>query len=301
MAQLVATCETGGFAIFGARLGLDQANDLVPSAITAAGADAGQLRLASSQRPPHLLALAPDGAWVAWVPEGSLPDSYGKGGQPVVCFTDDPKSHRTVRYRGWFGLHLALSSSARHLVLIVRDKDGTRSYHRLLLLRPETGETVDDLTGIVTGFDFGKVERLRLSSGGTRLALGTRDSFLVIDLPHRTVLLEANGRYPCLSPSGEEVAFVDPSRNLALANLATGMRRTLDGGTAYSVGSFTPDGGLLIAFVRRPLALDAKLVAIDYRSRRYANITTLEEWNLGQNCGLVRRTLLSPTSASASG
>lgn len=151
-AQLIATCETGGFAIFGARQALDSANMLVPSAITVAGADAGQLQLPTSPR-PHPLALAPDGAWIAWVPESSLPDPYDRGGRPVVCLTDNPKSSREVRYKGSFGGVLALSAGARRLAIIAWDRDGRFVFSRLLVLDPATGETVGDLTRIVANSD----------------------------------------------------------------------------------------------------------------------------------------------------
>jgi hypothetical protein len=52
---------------------------------------------------------------------------------------------------------------------------------------------------------------------GERLAIGWPNSFCVIDLPSRTVLFEAKGRFPCISPSGEEVAFVCSNRKLVSA------------------------------------------------------------------------------------
>jgi len=49
------------------------------------------------------------------------------------------------------------------------------------------------------------------------------------------------------------------------------------------------------AFVRAPLAMDAKLIAIDCRTGLFAEITSLDEWNLGQNCALIKKRLLYPT------
>jgi len=292
---LISICNSGHFAILGARRGLNSRSELVPSAITARGLDAGQLQLASSP-PPHLLSLSPDGAWVAWVPENSLPDSYGRGGQPLVCFTDDPRSARTLSYDGWFGIRIAVSSDAVRLAVIALGTVGSRLFYRLLVLRPTTGETADDLTGVAAGIDLGKVDRLRLSSSGARLVVGSGGSFAVMDLQERSVLFKGAGRYPCISPSGEEVAFVDPRGKLALVGLATGVTRyPLRSGTAYGVGSWTPDGSMLLAFVKTPLALDAGLVVIDGSTGGYAEITSLDEWNLGQDCALVKIALLTAT------
>jgi hypothetical protein len=117
-----------------------------------------------------------------------------------------------------------------------------------------------------------------------------------VDRVAHVVLLEGEGRFPCLSPSGEDLAFVSPRRKLALVKLATRATSSpLDEGATYGVGSWTPDGGLLLALVRRPLALDGKLVAIDCATGRYADITHLDEWNLGQNASLIKRRLLSST------
>ena len=88
---------------------------------------------------------------------------------------------------------------------------------------------------------------------------------------------------------------MDPGRKLVVVTLATGARMAQPvNGKTYGVGSWTPDGSLLLAFVWTPLALDAKLVAIDCKVGRYCDITRLDEWNLGQYCSLIKRTLLSP-------
>jgi len=295
LAQLMAICDSGGFAIIGARLGLNSNNELVPSAIAVAGDDAGQLLLQESV-PPHLLSLAPDGIWVAWVPESSLPDPYGRGGHPLVCITNDSQLTRPVTYSGWFGTKVALSSGAVHLALISMGEVGSAQSRRLSLIDPRTGESLDDLTKVISGYDLAKVERLRLSSSGKQLIVGWPDSFFVINLQRRAILLRGKGRFPSISPSGDEIAFVAPNQKLVVLTLATGLtREPLTQGQTYGVGSWTPDGKLLFAFVRAPLALNAKLIAIDCRTGLSAEITSLDEWNLGQNCALIKKRLLSAT------
>lgn len=296
LVRLRSTCETGDFAIVGARLGMDSGNSLVPGAMTADGADSGQLELPGAE-PPRFLSIAPDGVWVAWVPESSLPDGFGKGGQPVCCVTDDPRSARTSSFQGWFGQQIAVSSNAEHLAVVAVDRDLNR---RLLTVRPATRET-EDLTELVARFSLRDVERLRFSANGSRLAVGSRESFLVLDPSAHKALFQGEGRFPSLSPSGEEVTFVDARRKLGLAAVASGTTRTLlDGATTYGVGSWTPDGSLLLAGVRGPLAFYWNLAAIDCTTGQYAAIRRLEEHDFGQDSGLIKRRLLSRVPAPAS-
>jgi len=97
------------------------------------------------------------------------------------------------------------------------------------------------------------------------------------------------------------VAFVDSNRKLVLVALASGAMRTLlDGATTYGVGSWTPDGSLLLAGVGGPLAFFWKLSAVDCTTGKYAGIRRLEEHDLGEDSGLIKRRLLSRVPASAS-
>jgi len=265
--------------------------------MTANGADSGQLELPGAA-PPHFLSVAPDGVWVAWVPESSLPDAFGGSGQPAFCITDDPRSARTSSFRGWFGQQIALSSGAEHLAVVAVDRDLNR---RLLTVNAATGETEHDLTELIARFSLGDVERLRFSANGSRLVVGSRESFLVLDLSAHKALFQGEGRVPSRSPSGEEAAFVDARGRLGLAAVASGATRTLlDGATTYGVGSWTPDGSLLLAGVRGSLSFYWNLAAIDCTAGQYAAIRRLEEHDFGQGSGLIKRRLLSRVPAPAS-
>ncbi len=212
----------------------------------------------------------------------------------MVCFTDDPRSAQILRYDGWFGARLALSCGARDFALITRDRTLARGY-RLLILRPAAGQATIDLTELVAGLDLAKVRQLRFSSNGARLAVASASSFSLIDVPTRRVVYQGEGSYPSPSPSGAEVAFVNSHRQLALLSPdARTVRTPLEHGTTHSVGAWTPDGGLLFGLYEGPLALDGCLAAIDCATGRHADIVSLEEWNTGQNCALIRRRLLSP-------
>lgn len=298
LSRISATAERGDFAITGARLSVDHStNALVPEGITVAGQNAGQLVLPDL---PFWRSLAPDGAWVAWVPESSRPTPYGTGGTPLLHFTDDPKSIRTVKFMGRSGEQLGLSSKAEHLALVtLTGADFTR---RLVVLKLPTGEMEYDVTNLITRFGLVNLESLRLSASGDRLAAGSRESFSVIDLPSRSVLYEGSGRFPRLSPSGEAVAFVGGNRKLMVTTLATGLTTTLmPGWVTRGVGSWSPDGRFLLAGAMGPLNWNWHLVAIDSSTGEHEEITYLEEWNGGQDCALIEQRLLSPDTSPTRG
>jgi hypothetical protein len=261
---------------------------LVPEVITVVGG-AGRLVLTE---PPGRLSLAPDGAWVAWFPHSA--NVYAESAEgPLAYYTDNPGSARTVRLNGRFGARLAISSGAERLAvaLVV----GARPTTRLLVLKPSTGELEHDVTELITRFNLRDLERLRMSASGDRLAAGSRDLFSVVDVPSRKVLFEGRGRFPSLSPSGEALAFVDGQRKLHLATVATGQTRQLLGrSSTHGVGSWTPDGSLFFAGVEPTLSLFWCLAAVDSSADAYAEITRLDEHDSGEECGLIKRRLLSP-------
>ena len=61
---------------------------------------------------------------------------------------------------------------------------------RLLVLNSATDEVENDVTELVTKFSLAQVYRFQISANGRRLAVGSRESFVVIDLPSRKILLE---------------------------------------------------------------------------------------------------------------
>jgi hypothetical protein len=235
--------------------------------------------------------VAPDSTWVAWVPERSLPDAFGKGGEPRFCFADDLNAPRTSRFCGWYCERIAISSGASRVAVVAVDKNLVR---HLVVLKPTTGETETDLTDLVEGFDLEHVERLRFSSSGARLAVGSANRFSVLDVPTGKSLFDGKGRFPSLSPTGDEVAFVDGRRKLAIAALGSRQTRILvDGATTYGVGAWVPDSSLLLGGVAGRLSFFWDLVVVNSLTDRYAGITRLEEHDFGQGSMLIKRRLLS--------
>jgi hypothetical protein len=262
---------------------------LTPEIMTTVSPDAGRLILPER---PGRLSLAPDGAWVAWFSYSSTVYPESAHG-PLVYFTDDPRSARTVRIKGRFGAWLAISSGAQRLgVAVVR---GDQPTTRLVVLKPLVDGTEDDITELITRFNPREIECLRFSASGDRLVAGSRRMFSVIDLPLRKVLFEGEGRSPSISPSGEVVAFVDQRRRLTVTTVGTGAtKRLLERSITHGVGSWTPDGALVLAGIEGPLSFFWYLSAVDCLADAYAEIIRLEEHDSGEACGLIKRRLLSP-------
>jgi hypothetical protein len=196
---------------------------------------------------------------------------------------------------GRYGAQLAISSKAAHLAVVV--VAGTNATTRLVVLKPTTGELEHDVTEVIKNFNLKDTERLRFSANGNRLVAGSPSSFSLVDLPSRKLVLEGQGRFPSISPSGELLAFIDHRRRLNLVKVTSGISTPLlDRLTVHGVGSWTPDGSLLFAAVEPELSLYCYLTAVDCSADAYAEIRRLEEHDSGQDCGVIMRRLLTPKS-----
>jgi len=279
---------------------LIRANDLimldalVPEAITVIGA--GDWRLVLPE-PPGRLSFSPDGAWIAWFPYSNVYERASGG--LSVCFTNSAQSARRIKLEGRHGAALAVSSGAERLAVCMAVAAGPVS--RLVVIKVATGEIQDDVSDLISRFDLRTTERMRLSASGDRLVVGSPSHFSLIDLPSRKLVLEGEGRFPCISPSGEALAYVDGRRELSLTTVATGTtKRLLEHSITHGVGSWTPDGELLFAGVEGPLSFFPYLSVVDCIGDGCATIARLEEHDGGQECGLIKRRLLTPGAHRAS-
>lgn len=153
------------------------------------------------------------------------------------------------------------------------------------------------MTDLVTRFSLSQVYRFQISANGERLAIASRESFVVIDLPSRKVVLQGDERSPSLSPRGEVLALVDQRGDLVLTTLSTGARRILRNRwwSTVGVGAWSPDGRFLLTAVRDdPLGFSTNLVAIDCATDKFAEIMRLDiEGDQGERCVWIKRRLLS--------
>ena len=255
LAEVRDMAERRGLAMIGAWQ-TGPGSYLVPEAFSVTGAEVGKLLLPEAT---YWLSVAPDGGWAAWVPRNSV---FPRTAEPLLRFTNDPRSVRTLRFKGICGNQVAISSNAVHLALVaVVDPEGGR---RLIVLDSATAEVEHDVTDLITRFRLADVYRFQISANGGRLAVASRESFVVIDLPSRKIMLDVDGRWPSLSPQGDILAFTDKSGYLIMASLATGARRAIRNRwwNIVGIGAWSPDGRFLLAGARDPIGLFTNLLAI---------------------------------------
>lgn len=265
-------------------------NGLIPEAVAVSGEDAGKLVLPES---PWLISVSPDCGWIAWTARGSQPPPLGAGdGQ--IFFTGAHSRIKSVGLRGCYPEQISLSSGAVYLALTT--VGSVRSDARLIVLNPATGELERDVTGLMTRFRIADIDRLRISANGQSLIVGTREFFVVLDVPSRRVLFESPGQFPCFPPTADSVAFINKERELVSASLVTRATTKLMEGwwTTLGLGSWSPDGAFLLAGIRGRLSFFVKLVAIDCATGEFADIVPrLQEGDLGEQSAWVQRGLLA--------
>jgi hypothetical protein len=187
---------------------------------------------------------------------------------------------------------MAVSSNADKVALV--SVNGHLSESRLIVLNGETGELEQDLTGSIARFGLSGVERLRLSSSGNFLVVGFRDVLLALDLASGKIAFEGSGRFPEISPNGEEVACTDEHRRLVVTSLSSGTKRYLmKGWDTCGVGGWSPDGRFLLAGARTSVSLWKMLVAVDTENDGFVELVKLGEGDYGDRCVWINRALLS--------
>lgn len=253
------------------------------------GADAGALAMTAWR---YSSSVSPDGNWVAWIPLSSDFDVYHD--EPIVLFTNDPRAVHSVRFQGRSGLFVAISSNARHLALIA--VVGEALDRRLMVLNPATANLECDVTGLVTRFSLNDVYRFQISADGGRLLVGSRELFVVIDVPSRKVMVEGEGQYASLSPRGDALAFLDKREDLVVTTLATGANRVIRNPwwIVAGVGGWSPDSRFLLAGARALLGFFYHLVVIDLATAEFADLWRLGEGDVGETSFFIKRRLLSP-------
>lgn len=218
-----------------------------------------------------------------------------------VLFTDFRSPIKTVRLRGCYPEQLSVSSGAEHLALTTSaGVPGTR----LIVLNPWTGELQRDITDLAPQFRSLDIERVRISADGRRLAIGTREHCLVVDVPSGKVLFDSMGRFPCLSPEGDSVAFINKEQELVVASVITRANKKLVKGwwATLGLGCWSPDGMFLLAGIRGRLSFFVKLVAIDCATGEFTQlISRLQEGDLGEQSAWVNRHLLTRRTDTLSG
>lgn len=236
-----------------------------------------------------LMSVSPDARSVAWVRLNALSQPPGHE-PPVVLIRSDTGAFRTVRCPFALGAALAISSDTRRAVV---STFASSVSGRLLVLNTESSEVERDLTSPIDGFSIKEIERLSISNDGARLAVGSRSTFLLIEVPAQTVILRSTGRFPTLSPGGQRLAYVDPDHEVFVTEVAKSTGASLARMRACGVGSWSPDGTLLLAGGWTRLSWWKRLVVIDRTDKRFVELAKLGEGDLGDRCLWISRQLLA--------
>jgi len=240
---------------------------------------------------PYVRAVSLDGDWIAWIPVGDWMVSSGIE-RPTVRFMSNPCCVQPLRLDVYRVSNIAISSDPRYLAIVVTEGSVNQ---QILVLHPETGQVEQELTELVQRFSPIQIERLGISLDGRVLTVGSREAFIVIDVPSRKHLLHSEGRFPSLSPKGDAVASVDAKGNLTVTDLVGGRSRRLMNAswTTYGVGAWSPDGQFILAGLRAALGFFIYLAAVHSTTGEVAKIKRLDEGDFGQHCAWINRTLLS--------
>lgn len=261
------------------------------SAFTVAGADAGRIVLAGRSL---RAAVSPDGSWMAWDVEKSLPRLF---------VTNGSESARSLSLDAAFNLKpafiesFALSSGTEHLAIVVGTavrNARSRGPLRLVVLRVPTLEVEEDVTDVVARLSPGWESQLAVAGlCNHRLLVAFSESFVVIDLSSRSPLFADRGRFPSLSPDGGSVAIVDDRRRLVIVEVSSGARRTPLGRwwRTLGIGGWSPDGRYLLVGATEPLSFSIRLVAVEPATGRFADIMPLGDL-VGNGFVWIRRDLL---------
>jgi hypothetical protein len=265
-------------------------NTLTPEAVDVYGNDVGKLLLPEK---PWVVSVSPDCGWIAWALRESQPPPVGAG-DAKVFYMDARSSIKTVHLDGGYPQHLSLSSDAEHLAVDLVSVAPQKA--RLIVLKPRTGDPQRDLSGLVTRFQIADITRLCISANGQRLAVGTRERFVIIDIQAGTVLLASEGQFPSLSPNGDFIAFINKTGMLVLTSLVTRASREVmvDWRTVVGLGPWSPDGTFLLAGITGGLSLFTRLAAIECATGEFTEIIPrMVEGDRGEQSAWVKRRFLT--------
>jgi len=224
---------------------------------------------------------------VAWIPGSSL-FSIAFPKNPTVMF----RLLDGVDRRLDLGVHavaVAISSNAKVFAIGVT---GGLSGPKLLVVR-EGYRGGEDITPLLPEFRMDSIERLSISVDGACLVVGSRNSFAVVDLIQRRVLLRSRGRFPALSPDGERLAFVKDGTLLLQGVRSNRAEEVLPNYRCVGTSQWSPDGAFLLLGARRKIDLWHWLWVFEVSSKYCWPLTRLGEGDFGNRYFWVSRQFLS--------
>jgi hypothetical protein len=269
----------------------------IPKAISGSREFVGNLQVPGN---PWWISISPDCNWIAWVPARSLPPPMGTGDAEVL-FANSRSDVKKVRVTGGYPARHSVSSGASRIALI---RDAGANGNRLIVLNPWTGEIECEVAEVVSQLGPRSIERVRISGTGEYVAVGTRERFVVLEIPSCRVLFEEQGRFPCLSPDGDSVAFIDKGEDLIITSIRTrGSRKVANWSwSTLGLGYWSPDGEFLLAGMRRRVVgFFIRLAAIDCATGEFTEIVPrLAEGDQGEQSAWVHGRFLTAAQLHSS-
>lgn len=240
------------------------------------------------------VSAAADARSLAWIPWVVADKRSAARKVRVTVKTVPPKAMPTsfeLSLRAQQSATLAISPAARMLAVFAAK--------RLQIFDAESGEPKQDLTDLIQPAGVSQPERMQLSADGERLIIGYQQAVTVLDVAAKEMLFSGEGRFPSISPDGQRAVFC---RNGSM-NLLTLPDRTeeLDlGNRVLGIGTWSPDGAMLLAGVRPMLRAAVVLSAVDWKRRESVAIEQLPPDDLGERSCWIDRKLLGEQRAASS-
>lgn len=234
--------------------------------------------------------VAPNAQVIAWAPHVDFPFPASHD-TPLVSVRSTNGDTKRFMSRHVYAMDFGVSDQGRLLAILATV--GPRAEQRLALFGGSPQEPEKDLTSLVAGLPLSEVVTLGMSGSAHRAVIGTRERFLVIDVPSSTVLLSIDGKTPSLSPAGDQVAYV--GRDLGLTILDITSRKSvsmLKWVRVQGVGAWSPDGRYVLLGAFTSVVLEKKLAAMDTSSGDLCELAFLPEGDNGNRSAWVARSFL---------
>jgi hypothetical protein len=253
---------------------------------TVDGQKLGRLSLEEGSLFPPV--VSPDGDFIAWYPPSQGPRLLTD--QQALLLRNSTGANKAASIAGPGGV-LAISSEAAKAAVVVATASGLR----LDLLDINAGNAVD-LSGLLSPVPLRDVQRLRFSADGTRLVVGSEESWHVLDVTAMKPLGDARGTYPSISPSGDTVAFV-ADHMLYLQTVSTGESAALplDISVDFAAG-WSPNGRFLLVGGLRRFPTDYRLLAVEVSGKAVGEVRRQEDEIVPEIYWIKRRFALTERS-----
>ena len=228
------------------------------------------------------VSVSPDAQTMACVGSDGR-EQFGDAGRTITVM-DGSGSIHSFRLEELGSKLLAISSTGCTAIAVNQWR-----VDRLLLLI--MGDHVSDLLPLAKGSIEGRIESLSFSGNGSLLAVGSRDSFVVLDVKRRSVNFEARGRFPTLSPTGRGLSFVN-GRQLVYRDLITsGIHLPYGRRWVSGIGGWSPDSRYLLVGMSTGI-MQNQVRILDVAAGMTVDVVAIGEGNFGTAFTWVSRKLI---------